>query len=101
MKRAKVDPKPTTLSMARLDVLSEKIDQQMCHLIHAETMKKFSHDSEAEGKCPELFSILPVTNQVFLNVEIILPPELTTLKEQKSFVLQIVDSMGLNVKSAQ
>ena len=100
-RQAKVDSKPPTLNMARLDVLSEKIDLQMCHLIHAETMKKFSNDPEAEGNCSDILSMFPATNQLFDNVEIILQPELTALKEQKSFVLQIADSMGLSVNSTQ
>ena len=39
-----------SLAAAKLDVVNERIDQQMCQLFHTEVLKKFSHDSQTEGK---------------------------------------------------
>lgn len=39
-----------SLAAAKLDVVNERIDQQMCQLFHTEVLKKFSHESQTEGK---------------------------------------------------
>ena len=38
-----------SLAAAKLEVVNERIDQQMCQLFHTEVLKKFSHDSQTEG----------------------------------------------------
>lgn len=91
-----MDAKATTLNMARLDVLSDKIDQQMCQLMHTELLKKFSNDSEAEGKENNVIIVIILKLRICF-VEITLPPALDDLKGQKSFVLQLADSMGFNI----
>ncbi len=39
-----------SLAAAKIDVVNERIDQQMCRLFHTEVLKKFSHGSQTEGK---------------------------------------------------
>nr|CAH0102024.1 unnamed protein product [Daphnia galeata] len=70
-----------SLAAAKLEVVNERIDQQMCQLFHTEVLKKFSHDSQTE--------------------EILLPSVLNNLKEQKSFVFRVSDGMGINIKSSK
>ena len=39
-----------SLAAAKVDVVNERIDQQMCQFFHTEVLKKFSHESQTEGK---------------------------------------------------
>lgn len=39
-----------SVTSAKIDVLNERIDQQICHLFHTEMLKKFSHATQCEGK---------------------------------------------------
>lgn len=39
-----------SLGAAKLEIVNGRIDQQMCQLFHTEVLRKFSHDSQTEGK---------------------------------------------------
>ena len=50
MNASKMEKYNPSLAAAKLDIVNERIDQQMCQLFHTEVLKKFSHDSQTEGK---------------------------------------------------
>ncbi len=47
-----------SLAAAKVDVVNERIDQQMCQLFHTEVLKKFSHESQTEGKLKLLIHLV-------------------------------------------
>ena len=89
-----------SLSSAKVDVALERLDKQMSQVYHTEILKKFSHEAHSDGICTEKFS--QHTFQCHSNTfssEMVFPSVLHQLKDQRSHVFHMADSMGMNIST--
>lgn len=91
-----------SLAVAKVDVVNERIDQHMCQFFHTEVLKKLSQDGQTEGEIHFVHLIKQGVDVVaFKPLEMLLPSALNNLKEQKAFIFQLSDGMGMNIKSSR